>query len=120
MALGIHWNVLEWPLEWVGMGWNGLEWPLESGGMNLESVWMEFHLDFIGIRQNGRFQPFRWWNSISNIPVDSRWNSMEFQHSVATAPAQSQLKPEAEPSLAEAQPELLSGGSHIPANSSSS
>ena len=32
MALGIHWNVFEWPLEcvgmahgmeWVGMGWNG-------------------------------------------------------------------------------------------------
>ena len=40
--------------------------------------------------------------------------------SVATAPAQSQLKPEAEPSLAEAQPELPSDGSHISANSSSS
>ena len=39
--------------------------------------------------------------------------------SVATAPAQSQLKPEAEPSLAEAQPEPLSDGSHILANSSS-
>ena len=35
--------------------------------------------------------------------------------SVAAAPAQSQLKPEAEPSLAEAQPELPSGGSHISA-----
>ena len=87
MALAIHWNVLEWPMECVGMcwnvlefvgmahgmGWNGLEWPLESGGMNLEFVGMEFHLDSIGIRQNGRFQPFRWipdgipWNS--NIPV---------------------------------------------------
>ena len=33
------------------------------------------------------------------------------QISVAAAPAQSQLKPEAELSLAEAQPELLSGGS---------
>ena len=39
--------------------------------------------------------------------------------SVAAAPAQSQLKPEAEPSLAEAQPELPSGGSHISANSGS-
>ena len=42
------------------------------------------------------------------------------QSSVAAAPAQSQLKPEAEPSLAEAQPELPSGGSHILANSGSS
>ena len=87
MALGIHWNVLEWPMECVGMcwnllecvgmahgmGWNGLEWPLESGGMNLESVGMEFHLESIGIQWNGRFQPFWWipdgipWNS--NIPV---------------------------------------------------
>ena len=40
--------------------------------------------------------------------------------SVATAPVQSQLKPEAEPSLAEAQPELPSDGSHISANSGSS
>ena len=39
--------------------------------------------------------------------------------SVAAAPVQSQLKPEAEPSLAEAQPELLSDGSHISANSGS-
>ena len=39
--------------------------------------------------------------------------------SVAAAPAQSQLKPEAEPSLAEAQPELPSDGSHISANSGS-
>ena len=39
--------------------------------------------------------------------------------SVDMAPVQSQLKPEAEPSLAEAQPELLSDGSHILANSSS-
>ena len=80
---GMGWNGLEWVgmgwngpwngLEWVGMGWNGLEWPLESGRMNLESVGMEFHLDSIGIQQNGRFQPFQWipdgipWNS--NIPV---------------------------------------------------
>ena len=40
--------------------------------------------------------------------------------SVAAALAQSQLKPEAEPSLAEAQPELPSDGSHISANSGSS
>ena len=40
--------------------------------------------------------------------------------SVAAAPVQSQLKPEAEPSLAEAQPELPSDGSHISANSGSS
>ena len=40
--------------------------------------------------------------------------------SVAAAPAQSQLKPEAELSLAKAQPELPSGGSHISANSGSS
>ena len=40
--------------------------------------------------------------------------------SVAAAPAQSQLKPEAKPSLAEAQPESLSDDSHILANSSSS
>ena len=40
-------------------------------------------------------------------------------NSVAVAPAQSQLKPEAEPSLAKAQPELPSDGSHILANSSS-
>ena len=40
-------------------------------------------------------------------------------NSVATAPVQSQLKPEAEPSLAEAQPELPSDGSHISANSGS-
>ena len=39
--------------------------------------------------------------------------------SVAAAPVQSQLKPEAEPSLAEAQPELPSDGSHISANSGS-
>ena len=39
--------------------------------------------------------------------------------SVSMAPAQSQLKPEAELSLAEAQPELPSGGSHISANSGS-
>ena len=39
--------------------------------------------------------------------------------SVAAAPAQSQLKPEAEPSLAKAQPELPSDGSHILANSGS-
>ena len=44
---------------------------------------------------------------------------MCFSFSVAAAPAQSQLKPEAEPSLAEAQPELPSGGSHISANSGS-
>ena len=40
-------------------------------------------------------------------------------YSVAAAPAQSQLKPEAELSLAEAQPELPSDGSHISANSGS-
>ena len=39
---------------------------------------------------------------------------------VAAALAQSQLKPEAKPSLAEAQPEPPSDGSHISANSSSS
>ena len=39
--------------------------------------------------------------------------------SVTVAAAQSQLKPEAEPSLAKAQPELLSDGSHISANSGS-
>ena len=73
MALAIHWNVLEWPMECVGMCWNvlecvgicwngpwnglewPLEWPLESGGMNLEFVGMEFHLDSIGIQQNDRF-----------------------------------------------------------------
>ena len=44
---------------------------------------------------------------------------MEPCTSVAVAPAQSQLKPEAEPSLAEAQPELPSDGSHISANSGS-
>ena len=41
-------------------------------------------------------------------------------HSVAAAPVQSQLKPEAELSLAKAQPELPSDGSHISANSGSS
>ena len=40
-------------------------------------------------------------------------------YSVAAAPAQSQLKPEAELSLAKAQPELLSDGSYISANSGS-
>ena len=44
---------------------------------------------------------------------------MTGQCSVAAAPVQSQLKPEAEPSLAEAQPELPSDGSHILANSGS-
>ena len=39
--------------------------------------------------------------------------------SVAAAPVQSQLKPGAEPSLAEAQPELPSDGSHISAISGS-
>ena len=39
--------------------------------------------------------------------------------SVAMAPVQSQLKPEAEPSLAEAQPELPSDGSYILPNSGS-
>ena len=39
--------------------------------------------------------------------------------SVAVALAQSQLKPKAKLSLAEAQPELLSDGSHISANSGS-
>ena len=39
--------------------------------------------------------------------------------SVAVAPAQSQLKPETKLSLAKAQPELLSDGSHILANSGS-
>ena len=41
------------------------------------------------------------------------------RHSVAAAPVQSQLKPGAEPSLAEAQPELPSDGSHISAISGS-
>ena len=44
---------------------------------------------------------------------------LEWWVSVAAALAQSQLKPEAEPSLAEAQPELPSDGSHISANSGS-
>ena len=49
-------------------------------------------------------------------PKGREWNT---QISVAVAPVQSQLKPEAEPSLAEAQPELPSDGSHISANSGS-
>ena len=48
-----------------------------------------------------------------------RFSSSSDGDSVAAAPAQSQLKPEAEPSLAEAQPELPSDGSHILANSGS-
>ena len=47
---------------------------------------------------------------LSNLPLTT---------SVAAALVQSQLKPEAEPSLAEAQPELPSDGSHISANSGS-
>ena len=51
------------------------------------------------------------------------WNGMVWYEcngmvcSVAAASVQSQLKPEAEPSLAKAQPELPSDGSHISANS---
>ena len=51
--------------------------------------------------------------------VEGKRDQNTAQTSVAAAPAQSQLKPEAEPSLAEAQPELPSGGSHISANSGS-
>ena len=47
------------------------------------------------------------------------WFFLHLTPSVATAPVQSQLKPEAEPSLAKAQPELPSDGSHISANSGS-
>ena len=52
--------------------------------------------------------------------VDDFWHVCDgVGTSVAAAPVQSQLKPEAELSLAEAQPELPSDGSHISANSSS-
>ena len=52
---------------------------------------------------------------------DCLLNSPELCHriSVGVAPAQSQLKPEAELSLAEAQPEPPIDGSHISANSGS-
>ena len=46
------------------------------------------------------------------------WDTVD-RVSVAAAQAQSQLKPEAEPSLAKAQPEPLSDDSHISANSGS-
>ena len=57
-------------------------------------------------------------NSHSTFNLNTNYIALHLR-SVAAAPAQSQLKPEAEPSLAEAQPELPSDGSHISANSSS-
>ena len=50
------------------------------------------------------------WHMLSNPDLTS----------VAVAPVQSQLKPEAELSLAKAQPKLPNDGSHISANSGSS